>query len=80
MFRKLLQANEIELDDERYPVRYYEHRTLRGTRRFCAEVVLSPADHIIVDDDSMFSLESKVVRLVPAMIYSRTLAGRPTAA
>jgi hypothetical protein len=34
-----------------------------------------------MDDDSMNSLESRVVRLVPAMIYSRALvAGRATAA
>ena len=34
-----------------------------------------PADRIIVDDDSMTSLESKVERLAPATVYSRLLAG-----
>ena len=48
---------------------------LRGAaRRFSCEVVLEAADRIIVDDDSLTSLESKVARLVPATIYSRLLA------
>lgn len=80
MFRKLVKTDEIEVADERYIVRYYEQRTLRGTRRYSSEVMLGPADYIIMDDDSLNSLESRVVRLVPAMIYSRVLAGRPTAA
>jgi hypothetical protein len=81
MFRKLLKTDEIEVADERYTVRYYEQRTLRGSRRYSSEVMFGPADRIIMDDDSINSLESRVVRLVPAMIYSRALvAGRPTAA
>jgi hypothetical protein len=80
MFRKLLKTDEIEVADERYTVQYYEQRTLRGTRRYSSEVMLGPDDRIIMDDDSMNSLESRVARLVPAMIYSRALAGRPTAA
>jgi len=62
-------------------VRYYEQKTVRGMRRFSSEVLLGPDDRIILDDDSMSSLESKVTRLVPATIYSRLLAGRrPVAA
>jgi hypothetical protein len=80
MFRKLLKSDEIEVADERYTVRYYEQKTLRGARRYSSEVLLGPADRIILDDDSLPSLESKVARLVPATIYSRMLAGRRTAA
>lgn len=80
MFRKLLKSDEIEVADERYTVRYYEQKTLRGARRYSSEVLLGPADRIILDDDSLTSLESKVSRLVPATIYSRMLAGRRTAA
>jgi hypothetical protein len=80
MFRKLLKTEEIEVADEHYIVRYYEQRTLRGTRRYSSEVMLGPADRIIMDDDSISSLESRVVRLVPAVIYSRALAAGLTAA
>jgi hypothetical protein len=32
------------------------------------------SDRIIIDDDSMPSLESRVERLAPATVYSRLLA------
>ena len=35
---------------------------------------------VILDDDSITTLEAKTTRLVPATIYSRLLAGRATAA
>ena len=78
MFRKLVKATEIEIDGTAYAVRYYELKTLRGGRRCSCEVLLSAADRIILDDDSMSSLESKVARLAPATVYSRTLAAGPS--
>ena len=79
MFRKLLKTEEIS-GRRALPGALLRARTLRGTRRYSSEVMFGPADHIIMDDDSINSLESRVVRLVPAMIYSRALvAGRPTA-
>jgi len=81
MLRKLVKTTEVEVDNCCYHVRYYEQKTVRGMRRFSSEVLLGPDDRIILDDDSMSSLESKVTRLVPATIYSRLLAGRrPVAA
>ena len=80
MFRKLVKASEIEVDGAVYTLRFFEIRTLRGARRFSCEVLLGAADHIILDDDSMTSLESKVVRLAPATVYSRVLAQRPSVA
>lgn len=80
MFRKLVKASEIEVDGMAYTLRFYELRTLRGGRRFSCEVLLGAADHIILDDDSMTSLESKVVCLAPATVYSRLLAARPSVA
>jgi hypothetical protein len=74
MGRKAIKSTEIEIDGQRYPVRYFEHQTVRGGRRFSCEVVLDGSDRIIVDDDSLASLESKVARLVPATVYSRLLA------
>lgn len=81
MLRKLVKTDEIEVDDRSYRVRYYEQKTVRGMRRFSSELLLGPDDRIILDDDSMSALESKVARLVPATIYSRLLARRsPVAA
>ena len=81
MFRKPLKVTEIEIDGHRYAVQYFEHMTIRGGRRFSCEVMIDATDRIIVDDDSMTSLESKVERLAPATVYSRLLAGRgPVAA
>ncbi len=80
MFRKLVKATEIDIDGTAYAVRYYELTTLRGGRRFSCEVLLGAADRIIVDDDSMTSLESKVARLAPATVYSRVLAAKPSVA
>ena len=76
MDRKLVKAIEIEVDGIGYPLRFYELRTARGARRFSCEVMLDAADRIILDDDSMPSLESKVERLAPATVYSRVLAAR----
>ena len=80
MFRKLVKASEIEVDGMAYTLQFYELKTMRGGRRFSCEVLLGAADHIILDDDSMTSLESKVVRLAPATVYSRLLAARSSVA
>ena len=77
MFRKLVKTAEIEANDQSYVARYFEHRTARGARRYSCEVVLEGGDRIIVDDDSLMSLESRVGQLVPATVYSRLLAARP---
>ena len=80
MFRKLVKTAEIDIDGQDYALRYYEQKTARGARRFSCEVLLGAGDRIIVDDDSMMSLESKVARLVPATVYSRLLAAKPSVA
>ena len=80
MFRKPVKVTEIEIDGHRYAARYFEQKTIRGGRRFSCEVIIDSGDRIIVDDDSMTSLESKVERLAPATVYSRLLAGRPSVA
>jgi hypothetical protein len=80
MFRTLVRTVALAVDDQTYPVRYFEVRTLRGGRRYSAEILLTPDDRIILDDDSLQNLEAKTARLVPATIYSRVLAGGATAA
>ena len=76
MFRKLVKSSKIEIDGQRYELQFFEQETMRGVRRFHCEVVLSATDRIIIDGDSMSSLESRVARLAPATVYSRLLAAR----
>jgi hypothetical protein len=80
MFRKLVKTGEIEIDGRTYAVRYFRQKTVRGGYRFSCEVVLDAGDHIILDDDTITSLESKVAALAPATVYSRLLAAGPSAA
>ena len=80
MFRTLLKTDALALDDRMFPIRYFEIRTLRGTRRYSAEITLGPDDRIILDDDSVTNLEARTACLVPATLYSRLLAGGTTAA
>lgn len=76
MFRKLIETTHIDVDGHVYVAHYFEQKTARGMRRYSCEVVLDAGDRIILDDDSMTSLEAKVARLAPATVYSRVLAGR----
>ena len=79
MFRTLVKTDALAIDDQMVSVRYFELRTLRGARRYSAEILLGPDDCIILDDDSVTNLEARATRLVPATLYSRLLA-RATAA
>jgi hypothetical protein len=79
MFRKHLHTGEIEVEGRAYVTHFFEQRTARGLYRVSCEVVLDAGDRIIVDDDSLSSLQSKVARLAPATIYSRALASRTMA-
>ena len=74
MFRTLVKTEAVAVEDQSYPVRYFELRTLRGLRRYSAEILLGPGDRIILDDDSVTTLEARATRLVPATLYSRMLA------
>jgi len=74
MFRTLVKTENVAVDNRIYAVRYFELRTLRGLRRFSAEIMLGPDDRIILDDDSVTNLEARAMRLVPATVYSRMLA------
>jgi hypothetical protein len=80
MFRTLVKTESVEIDTEAYPVRYFELRTVRGVRRYSAEILLSPGDRIILDDDSLSNLAARAARLVPATLQSRQLAKATAAA
>ena len=79
MFRTLVKTDALAIENKTVAVRYFELRTLRGARRYSAEILLGPNDRIILDDDSVVTLEARATCLVPATIYSRMLA-RATAA
>jgi hypothetical protein len=80
MFRKLIESRDLEVEGRRYQAHYFEHKTARGARRFSCEVLFNAGDCIILDDDSLTSLQAKVARLVPATVYSRVLAARRSVA
>ena len=80
MFRTLVKTDAIAVDARTVDVRYFELRTVRGARRYSAEIVLGPTDRIILDDDSVTNLEARAARLVPATLLSRVLAAKRTAA
>jgi hypothetical protein len=80
MFRTLLKTDAVGLDDRTFAVRYFELRTVRGGRRYSAEIMIGPGDRIILDDDSVSNLEARANCVVPATIYSRALAAGSTAA
>jgi hypothetical protein len=73
MLINMLQTGQVDVDGRYYVVHYFESKTARGLRRFSGEVILDAGDRIILDDDSLPSLEAKVARLAPATIYSRAL-------
>jgi hypothetical protein len=73
---RLVKTDELEVGGQAYSVNYFENETTRGTLRYSSELLLGPADHIILDGNSLTDVESKVARLVPATIYSRILAAR----
>ncbi len=74
MLNDLIKTDKISIRKTSYPVRYFELRTMRGSRRFWAEITLGPDDKIILDDDSLANLETRTQRLIPATVYSRTLS------
>jgi hypothetical protein len=76
MFRMLLHTGQIEVDGRVFVVHFFELKTARGGRRFSCEIVLDAQDRIILDDDSMTSLQARMARLAPATIYSRALASK----
>ena len=80
MFQTLIRTEEIEIDGQTYPVRYFETETVRGARRYNCEVALSASDHIIFDGDSLADLAWRVARMTPATVVSRALAARSFAA
>ena len=79
MFRTLVKTTSIAVDEHIVDVRFFELRTLRGARRYSAEIMLGENDRIILDDDSVTNLEARTTRLVPATLLSRLIA-KPTAA
>lgn len=79
MLRRLVERKSLNVDGQQFEVRLFEARTLRGQRRFSAEILLAPGDPIILDGDCASDLEAQAARFVPATLYSRMLAKTPAA-
>ncbi len=73
MSRTLLKAEAFAMEDQIYPVRYFEQRNEQGLCRYSDEILLGPGDCIILDDESVTRLEARAAPLVPATLYSRLL-------
>ena len=73
MFLKLVKTGQIEVEGRTFAMRYYERRTGRGARRATCAGLRGANARIIIDDDNMSSLESRVERVAPALVYSRVL-------
>ena len=73
MFQKLIKTTDLDVEERRFSVCYYETTTMSGTRRYSAEVVFHSEDHMILDADSVDGLETKLACLVRASFYSRIL-------
>ena len=73
MFQKLIKKTIFAVEEQTFSVCYYETRKINGVSRYSAEVVFHPSDHMILDADSVNSLEAKLARLVRASFYSRML-------
>ena len=80
MFQKLIKTTDLDVEEQTFSVCYYETKTVNGTSRYSAEVVFHPQDHMILDDDSVNGLETKLACLVRASFYSRILVDARTAA
>ena len=79
MFRMLVHTEMIEAEGRSYVAHFFERKTSRGSRRYSCEIVVG-GERIILDDDSLTSLSTKVARLAPAMMYSRSLKSGSAAA
>ena len=80
VFETFIRSDEVAEQGRCYTVRYFEGVTPRGAHRYSAEVMLGPADRIILDAASMIDLELRVARLVPATLQSRMLVTKTPAA
>ncbi len=72
MFTKLIGVKRIHINEADYEIKYYRKTNLNGKTSFTSEVNIGLNDKIILDDNSIASLEYKVDLVLPAALYSRT--------
>ena len=74
MFRTLVKTESVAIEDQSYPVRYFEQRTGAASaataRRFCSARRPHHSRRRFGDE----SRNARATRLVPATLYSRMLA------
>jgi hypothetical protein len=79
MTRTLVKIGAMAVDNHTYPVRYFALQTPHGGCRYSAEIIVGPGDRVILDGDSVINLEVRAWHVMPATVYSRTLAKRAAA-
>jgi hypothetical protein len=72
VLRKLVESESLEVEGRRYAAHYFEYRTARGARRYSCEIMIGGGERIIIDDDSLASLATRVTRLAPEVVHSRS--------
>ena len=80
MFQRLIKTTALDVGEQTFSVYYYETTTMSGASRYSAEVVFHPKDHMILDADSISSLETRLACLVRASFLGRSLVDARQAA
>ncbi|MEK7871344.1 MAG: hypothetical protein AAB244_03100 [Nitrospirota bacterium] len=61
------------MDDKTYEIKYYKHTNFNGLTIYSSEVDFGKNDKVILDDNSIYSLENKLRHVVPAAILTRKM-------
>lgn len=61
------------MDDKAYEIKYYKYTNFDGLTIYSSEVDFGKNDKVILDDNSIYSLENKVRLIVPAAILTRKM-------
>ncbi len=61
------------MDDKTYEIKYYKHTNYNGLTIYSSEVDFGKNDKVILDDNSIYSLENKLRLVVPAAILTRNM-------
>ncbi len=61
------------MDDKAYEIKYYKYTNFNGLTIYSSEVDFGKNDKVILDDNSIYSLENKLRLIVPAAILTRNM-------
>ncbi len=61
------------MDEKGYEIKYYKYTNFNGLTIYSSEVDFGKNDKVILDDNSIYSLENKLRLIVPAAILTRNM-------